>query len=140
MSGDEIVDRGCAAAIGHLLELDAGNGREPLHHHVLGANATAGRVAQPGLRFGERDHLGKRGHAQRRVCREHDGLARELDDRGQCLQRLDVHLVDVRVAAHGVGRNQHRIAVRRAPGRSLDADIAVGAGLVLDHDLLVQAA
>src|SRR5262249_34772363 len=72
--------------------------------------------------------------------RQHDGLTGELDDRRQFLQRIDVHLVDVRVAAHRVGRNQDRIAIGCAPGSGLDADIAIGAGLVLDHDLLMQAA
>jgi hypothetical protein len=107
---------------------------------VLRANATAGSVAQPGLRFGERDHLGKRGNAKGGMRGEHDGLARELDDRRQLLQGIEVHLVDMRVAAHRIAGNQDRIAVRRAFGRGLDADVAVGAGLVLDHDLLMEAA
>jgi hypothetical protein len=55
-------------------------------------------------------------------------------------QRIDVHLVDVRIAAHGVGRNQDRVAIRRAFRRGLHADVAVGAGLVLDDNLLTQAA
>jgi len=37
-----------------------------------------------------------------------------------------------------VGPNQNGVAVRRAPGGSLDADRAVGAGLVLDIDLLTE--
>jgi hypothetical protein len=74
------------------------------------------------------------------VRRKDDGLTGELDDRHQGLQGIDIHLVDVRVARHGIGRNQDRVAVGCAPGCSLDADIAVRAGLVLDDDLLMQAA
>src|SRR5262249_46676932 len=40
----------------------------------------------------------------------------------------------------GIGGNQNRIAIGWTPGSSLDADVAVGAGLVLDDDLLLQAA
>jgi hypothetical protein len=72
--------------------------------------------------------------------REHNRLTRELDDRRQFLQRIDVHLVDVRVAADDIARNQDRVAIRRAFRRGLDANVAVGAGPILDDDLLLQAA
>src|SRR6476659_9486087 len=72
--------------------------------------------------------------------RKHYGLTRELDDRREFLERIDVHPVDVRIAAQGIGCDQHRVAIRGRLCRGLDADIAVGAGLVLDDDLLPQTA
>src|SRR5438270_12928245 len=72
--------------------------------------------------------------------RQNDRLAGELDDRYQIPQGIDAHLIDVRVAADGIGRNEDGVTVDWTLGRSLDPDIAVGAALVLDHDLLAQAA
>src|ERR1700719_4935643 len=100
MTGDEIVDRRRATAIGRLLELDAGDRREPLHHHMLWRSVTAaGHIALSRLLSGKSNQFGKRSNAERRMCRQNDGLAGELDDRRQFLQGIDVHLVDVRVAA-----------------------------------------
>jgi hypothetical protein len=85
VSGDEIIERRRAAAIWHLLKLDAGDRRKPLRHHVLAAHSASRRVAQPRLPLGERDQLGERRDAQRGMRRKHDGLTRELDDRRESL-------------------------------------------------------
>ena len=107
MAGDEVVDRRAAAAIGHLLELDAGDLGEPLHDHVLRrALAAARRIAQARLLFHQRHELVQRVDAQRGMHRQHHGLARQLDDGHEILQRIVADLVDVRVAGN-------RIAVTR---------------------------
>ena len=68
MAGDQVVDRLSAAAIRHLLQLDAGKLREPLRHHVLRrADAAARAVADAGLRFRQRDQLGQ-GFGAERGC------------------------------------------------------------------------
>ena len=114
--------------------------REPLDRHVLRrVDAAAGGVAQARLLLGERDQFGERGDAERRMRGEHDRLARQVDDRQQVLGRVDAPRIDVRIAGDRVGRHQHGVAVRRALRRGLDADVAVGPGLVLDEDLLAQA-
>ena len=46
----------------------------------------------------------------------------------------------MRIAGNGVGCDQNGVAIRRALGRRLDADVAVGTGLVLDIDLLAEGA
>ena len=71
---------------------------------------------------------------------EHDRLPRNLRDRHEILQRVVVDLVDMRIADDRFRHDQDGVAVRRSLGGELDAEIAVGAGLVLDHDLLAEHA
>src|SRR5262249_27772323 len=47
---------------------------------------------------------------------------------------------DVRIAGQRIGDNQHRVAIGWTFGSGLDANVAVGARLVLDDDLPPQAA
>src|SRR5262245_59671835 len=53
--------------------------------------------------------------------RQHHGLMRDVYDRHQLSQGIDIHPVDVRVDAHGISGNQDRIAVGRALGGGLDS-------------------
>ena len=107
-------------------------------HSLHRPDAAPGGKAQARLKLGERRDVGQRGHAKRRMRRQRDRLPRKLDHRRQILQRIDTHLVDVRVAAHRLGPNEDCVAVGRALGDALDPEIAVGAGFVLHHDLLAE--
>ena len=71
---------------------------------------------------------------------EHDRLLGKLDHRHEVFQRIEAHLEDVRRARHLVRRDQDRVAVRRALGGELEADVAAAARFVLDHDLLAEHA
>ena len=75
MAREQIVDRLPAAAVRHLLQLNAGDLREPLHRHMLrGSESTPGRVGQTRLFFRQGNQFGERVDAKRRVGRQHDGL------------------------------------------------------------------
>jgi len=140
MARHQVVDRLGAAAIGHVLEPDAGELREPLGGHMLLRANSRGGIAQARPLLGQRDQLGDRVDAELGMDRQHHRLPRQLDDRDQVLQRIETHLEHVWCARHLVGRNQHRVAVRRAAGSGLEADITAAAGPVLHHDLLAERA
>ena len=73
--------------------------------------------------------------------RQHDRLARDLNDRHEILQRIVVDLVDVRrcsTIASGTTRIVYPSGAALAAAS--DAEVAVGAGPVLDHDLLAERA
>ena len=71
---------------------------------------------------------------------EHDRLTREVDDGAQIGSGIDVAMENMGIARHGVGRHQNAVAVGGAFGDLGHADRAVGAGLILDEDLLAQHA
>ena len=80
VAGDEIVDRRSAAPVRHLFERDTGELRVPQRHHGLGrADATSGTERQAGLLLRQRGQFGKRADAERRMRREQNRLARNLD-------------------------------------------------------------
>ena len=138
MAANEIVDRLSAAAVGHVLQLDACELGKPFRHNLLLRADPGGRKAHAGLALGQRDEFRQRVHAERGMYRQHDRLARQLDHWHQGLHRVDVHLEDVGRARHEVGRDQDRVAIGRSVRGSLNADDATGAGLVLDNGLLAQ--
>jgi hypothetical protein len=72
------------------------------------------------------------------MCRQCDGLARKFDHRHQGLQRIESQLIDVGIAADRIGPDQDRVTVRRTSRHILHADIAVGARLIFDNDLLAE--
>ena len=59
--------------------------------------------------------------------RQHDRLPRQLDDGNEILQGIETYLEHVGGACKLVGRNEHRVSVRRAPGRGFEPDISAGA-------------
>ena len=91
--------------------------REPLAHHVLSRSRARGGVPHPGLPLGERDQLGERGHAGRRMHCQHDRLARELDDRREVLHRIEGELVEMGARGKRVRRREHHVAVGAAASR-----------------------
>jgi len=91
------------------------------------ADAAAGTELEARLLLRQRRQFGKRADAERRMRREHNRLARNLHHWHQRLERIDGHLVDVRIAANVLDHDEHRVAVRRAFSHVLDGDVAVGA-------------
>ncbi len=90
-------------------------------------------------RVGDERLDGLRGQAWRHDHQVgHDGEQRH---RRQILGRIEGHrLVDRRIDGHQAGRRQqHRGAVGRRLGDRVAADVAPGAGAVLDHDRLAKA-
>ena len=69
---------------------------------------------------------------------EHNRLARNLHHWHQRLERIDGHLVDMRITADVLDLNQHRVAVRRAFCDMRRADHAARAGAVLDDHRLPE--
>jgi hypothetical protein len=69
-----------------------------------------------------------------------DRLVRQFDHRRQVPRWIEIELVDVLVAADRVGRDKDRVTVGLGLGDVFHADIAVGAGAVLDHHRLAQRA
>jgi hypothetical protein len=140
MTGNEVVDRGTAAAVRHLRELNAGDLGEPLDDNVLlPACSSPERIVQPRLLLRKSHQFGNRINAERGMHRQDYRLARQLDDWYQILQRIDIELEDVSRACNVIGRDKDRIAVRRALGRCLDPDIASSTRPVLDVDLLAES-
>src|SRR5262245_52514748 len=139
MARNEIVKRRRAAAIRHLGKLDAGNVREPLDHDVLLATGSSPeRVVQPRLLLRKGYQLSNRIHAKGRMHREHNWLARQLDDRSEVLQRIDIRLEGMGRARDVIGGDKQRIAVRRTLGRSLDTDVASSTRPVLYKELAAE--
>jgi len=123
-----------------LSKLDAGKLGEPRRRHVLLRADAGGGVAHAGLLLGEIDQLGELVNAELRVGGKHDRLLGKLDHRHEVFQRIEAHLENVWRARHLVRRNQHRVAVGRALGGEVKADVAAAARFVLDHDLLAEHA
>jgi hypothetical protein len=67
-------------------------------------------------------------------------LTRKLDHRNKVLEVIDVQSQDMRRARHVVVSHQHRIAVRSALDRCVDAYRSARTRPVLDHHLLADGA
>ena len=114
-----------------LRELDAGELRRA-------ADAGDGEVQLAGIGLGHRHQLLHVLHLHRRVHREHVRRIRHHHHRREILRRIERQLgIDARAdhQAAEVGEQQ-RVAVGRALRDEIGADVAVRAGLVLDHDRL----
>jgi hypothetical protein len=119
-------------------ELDAGKLGEPFAGHVL-ARTRAGRgIAQTRLGLRNGDELGHCSDIQRRVHRQDQRLARELDHRHQVFHRIEVQFVDLGAGGQGVGGGEDGVAVARLLGDEVGADVAVGAGAILDQEGLSE--
>src|SRR5215510_2619838 len=139
MPRNEIVQRWRAAAIRYLGKLDAGYVREPLDHDVLlAAGSSPQRVVQSRLLLCKCYQLSNRVHAKGRMHREHHWLARQLDDRSEIIQGIDIQFEGMRGACDVIGGDKQRITVRRTLSRSLDTDVASGTRPVLYKELAAE--
>ena len=114
VAGDEVVDGRAAAAIGHLLELDARELGEPLHDHVLRrALAAARRIAQARLLSSPAPPARPSVLTPSEGCTASTTGWRDSWMTGvEVLQRIVADLVDVRVARNRVGGDEDSVAVR----------------------------
>ena len=137
-AGNDVVERGCRAAIGHVGHLDPGHALEQFACHVrrrAGAGRRVGELALLLLGVGDEflHRLCRRGVRHAHV----EGEAHQQRDR----RKIGERVVGERAVERAVDRqrrtpDQHRVAVRVGPRDHLGADIGAGAAFVLDHDLL----
>jgi hypothetical protein len=138
LPADQVVEHGTAAAIGDVIELDAGLMLEHFEREVLhGAVARRRPVKAAGRRLGERDHVGHGLRLDRLVDDQQIG-----DERGQ-KDRLEVP--DGVIRQIGVERRVHRVgggvihdgvAVAIRLGHRRGGDGAAGAAAIVDDELL----
>ncbi len=125
----------------HVQEIDAGALLQYFHRQMVLAPVAARRVGQR-RRGASRifDELLEVAHGQRRIDRKHELIRRDGRDRGEILQRVERHLgVEVRIDRdQAVLAEEQRVAVGRRLRDHVAGDVAVGAGMVLDHDRLVE--
>jgi hypothetical protein len=128
-------NRGSDAAIRHVQKLDAGLAFEQLHAEMVrAALADGGEARRIGLaRFGKRDELLERPHAERALRQQHVRRRREIDHRRKLAQRVvGQGFEQARIDRHaGVGKQQ-RVAVRRSLGHGRRPDGVARAWPVLD--------
>ena len=97
-------------------------------------------MISPGFAFAAAISSVQRFRRDRGVHRERQRPGRDLDDRRKAPQRVVRQaLVEACVHHEGVDRHHDGVAVGLGAGGALRADVAAGAGLVLDHDRLVPA-
>jgi hypothetical protein len=90
----------------------------------------------PGFAFAAANEVGQRAHRRVRAHREHHRLRGHFGDGREVFQGIEGHLrVEPRVDGE-VRRLPHaqRVAVGRGLGHRVQADVAGGAGLVVDDD------
>jgi hypothetical protein len=139
-TADDVAHRRCAAAVGHMVHLEAGHRREHRGEEMLAA-AVAGRreVHLARMRFHVGDELADGLHRQRRIHREHALLAADQRDRREILDRIVGELrVHRRADRVGLRRQQQRVAVGRRARDALAADRGARARLVLDVHRLAE--
>src|SRR5262245_41309651 len=106
---------------------------------LLATGSSPERVVQHRLLLRKGYQLSNRIHAKGRMHREHNWLARQLDDWSEVLQGIDIQLEGVGGARDVIGGDKQRITVRRTLGRSLDTDVASGTRPVLDNEWATQS-
>ena len=140
LAAEHVGDRRSRAAIRHVLHLDAGHRHEHFAGQMRGG-AGAGRrhvdLAGIGLGVGDEfgDGLGFDALADRHHVRHPD----KGGDGGDVAREIEFQ-VGVQRGVDEVGRidQQHGVAVGLGIDHRFRADIAAGAGLVLDDELLPQ--
>ena len=136
-----VGDRGRAAAIGHVHHLDAGHLLQHRGAEMIGRAGPRRRIddlAGICLRVGDELRHGVRRH--RRMHHHRVGHIGEQRERGKILHAVERHGGEQSVV-HGVhahGVEQDGVAVRRGACDRAGADVAGGAGAVLDHDRLAH--
>ena len=134
VAAEQVVHGGRRAAVGHMVELDAGHGLEQGGRQVRGgADALRAVGNAAGIGLGLLDQLLHRRHAELGADDQHVGRAAEDRDRlepGRVVVELLVErLVD---RQRGRRRGQQRVAVGRSAREGLGAHIAGRSGPVLD--------
>ena len=137
-AGQHVLQRRRRAAIGHVLQLDAGLARQELAHQMgVRADARAAEGDLVGLGLGVGDVVAKR--LVGRVGRHDQDVGRMADQRdvGEVGDHVVRQLwIDTGRDAQRRGMRDHqRVAVGSGLGGKVRADRAAGAGLVLDHHL-----
>ena len=141
MAGDEIEDRGAAAAIDHVGDLDVLLCRHIFGHHVADRTDARRDVFEAILLLAhEREQFLERLRRRRAVHREHIGRPAQIGDVGEI-----AHRVETRILVHG-GRehvrghagDDERVAVGLGTRHRLGADETAAAGAVLDEELLAE--
>ena len=141
LAAQQVRDGRPAAAVRHVHQPRAGDHLEQFAGHVL-RGARPGRAVGDGPRLGlgQRDqllHVARRHLAVDRQRHGHAGRHRHADEgRAEVIAGLVGHGGVDRMAAHRA--HQQRVAVGSRLGHVLRADLAAGAGLVLDHHALAQ--
>ena len=141
LAGQEVGQGRRRAAVGHVHGEGAGLALQHLGRQMrraAGARAAEAAPAGVGLEVGN-----EAGHVLGRVLRAHheeDQHARRGGHRHDVLGRIERHPgVDVRVDRHhAAGTEQQRVAVRCRLGDHVAAQVAAGAGAVLDQHRLAQ--
>ena len=128
------------AHIGHVNDVDAGHHLEQFDGEIrrrAGGRRADAELAGIGLGIG--DEAGDVLRLKRRVHFQHQRDAIDGADR-RGVAREVVRQVGEQRRVHGIGRRgeEQRVAVRRGVDDRLGAEIAAGAGLVLDHDGLAE--
>src|SRR3984957_2770272 len=138
---DRVGDGGRAAAIGNVHHLDARHLLEQRAAQVIGrAGAGGGVVDLAGILFRVIDEFL---HGLRRNGGVHHhgvGDVGEQRDRREILDAVERHLGEERVVhrVHAHRVEQERVAVGRGARDGCGADVAGGAGAVLDQDRLAE--
>ena len=133
------VERRRRAAIGHVRGLDAGGVEEELGAEMDQPARSARPVGElAGLALAELDQLLERPGRQRGIDGEHGGLVGELADRHDVVQRIERRLVQDRIDRVAARDGEIGVAVGGCLDRGLGAEIAAGAGLVLDDHGLAE--
>ena len=141
VAADQIGDDVAAAAIGDVGHLGAGL---PLHqlHDQMRLRADARRADRDPAGIGPRviEHRRERARRELRRRRDQERRLRQQHDRSESTIRVERHrLVHEAVGGQHAGRpEQQRVAVGLGLGGRGGADVAVGAGAVVDHDLLAE--
>ena len=127
------------AAVGHVLDLDAGGELEQFGREMQ-AVADAGRAIEHAVLPGVGDQLGDAVHRQRGMHQEEVTVEHARSgDRGEVAQHVEVRiLVDERRRGDRRGRKQQRIAVRVGLRHCARRDGAVGADPILDDEALAE--
>src|SRR5947208_9862656 len=108
---------------------------EPLADDMLVDANTGGGIGHPWPSFGEPQEFGDRDDAERLMNGEHDRLARDLDDRSQVLDWIEVQLEGVRRTRHAIGSDEECIAIGCALRDGVHTCGAARAGSIVNDEL-----
>ena len=141
LAAEHRVHRRRDAVVRDVHDVDARQAFQQLPGKVRPAAVARRRVVERArFRLRERDQLGQRFRAHRRVHDQHVRDRRQHGDRRVILRRIVRKLRVERRRDRQVAdrRKRQRVAVRRRLGAQLHADVAAGTGLVLDDEWLVE--
>ena len=141
LSAEQVGQRGCGTAIGHVDHVYPGQHHEQCGGHLrdrAGAIRRYADLARVGLGVG--DELGER--LGGKCCVDHHDMAHPHDagDRGDVADEIEVELVIERRRIGGGRRVEYekRIAVRRRVHDRLGGQVAARSRPVLDEELLAE--